>query len=95
MHSVRVTPIPPDNATDIDVAGFPFGLNDPVYCEHSPLLSGRQEMQLVSDDYSLLAAHISFCLAGSRILCAARLRVRYLDFGHNFGVIKSGSAGVF
>ena len=40
-------------------------------------------MQFAADDYGLLAAHLSFGLAGSRFICAARLRARYSDFGHN------------
>lgn len=95
MHSARIATVPPNNAADIDVASAAFGLNDRVELQLSPPLSWGEEMQQAVDDHRFLAAKISFRLVDSRILCASRVRVRYPDFGHNYGVIRSGSAGVF
>jgi hypothetical protein len=76
-----------ERAGDIDIADAPFGMDDRI--EHqllSPLI-WRKEMQHSIDDHCFFAAKISLCLIGSRIFRATRLRVRYPDFGHNYGVI--------
>jgi hypothetical protein len=95
MHSTGISSIPPYDSANVYIACSPFRLNDRIDGQLSPLLVCQKEMKHTVDDYSILAAKISFCLANSSIFCASRLRVRYSDFGHNYGVIRSGLAGVF
>jgi hypothetical protein len=58
-----------------------------------PLRCRGQEMQCAAYDYSFLAAHISFGLAGVHLElpgCGFAILIFYIVAG-----IKSGSAGVF
>jgi hypothetical protein len=76
-----------ERAGDIDIADTAFGLDDWVERQLSSPLIWRKEMQHSFNDHCFFAAKISLCLIGSRISRATRLRVRYPDFGHNYGVI--------
>ena len=95
MHAARIVSIPPYDSADVDIADTAFGMDDWVERQLSSSLSWREEMQHAVNDHCFFAAKVPLCLVGSRILCASRLRVRYSDFGHNYGVIGSDSAGVF
>jgi hypothetical protein len=80
VHPAGIAAVPPHDASDVDIAGAPFGLYGLDEGLHLPLLCGRQEMQFAVHYHSFLAAHVSFRPADSRIFRAARLRVRYSDF---------------
>jgi len=95
MHSARIPSIPPHDAANINIAGASFGMDDGMERQLLPSLSWGEKMQHTVNDNRILTAKISFRLADGRIFRASRIRVRYPDFRHNFGVIKSGSAGVF
>jgi hypothetical protein len=95
MHSAWIASIPPHDSADVNIAGTSLGLDDRAEREFSSPLSGGKEMQHAVDDHRFFAAKIPFRLVDSRIFCASRMRVRYPDFGHNYGFIGSGLAGVF
>ena len=95
MHPTGISSIPPYDAANIDIACASLGMDDGMKRQLLPSLSWGEKMQHTINDNRILTAKISFRLADGRIFRASRIRVRYPDFRHNFGVIKSGSAGVF
>ncbi len=94
MHSAGIAAIPPHDSADIDIAGASLGFAALDKCVHTPFLGARQKMQLAVHHHGFLAAYISFRSAGRRVFCAARLRVRYFDSRHNWGVKVRLGGGV-
>ena len=70
-------------AANVNVAGAPLGLDNPVDRQHVPLPHRGQKVQFAVNDHGFPAPHVSFSLLASRIPCATRLWARYSDFWHS------------